>query len=268
MRASDTAGQVVILNGDGIIRAKGLSRKEKAGNRGRSPGGWLVSIFLSSKKGDTASRIPAAVSPLQGTHSQLIQPRAPAGFAASALGFAVPRFQRSREIGPLWIQPLQATSFATKSSLTPTCRSAPLSRAPATAVDSRPAGGARKSRNACALRTAPFHRSARRRARRRGPPADQNPLEVVPAVALRHPDDLLSALHRLPVPEAAGVLDPAHRTCDVQRQRFILRAEPVGKKRVPMARKVPYTSVTSTTTRAPKPIASMWRSPSSILKAG
>jgi hypothetical protein len=53
-----------------------------------------------------------AVSPLQGSYLDRIQPRAPAGFAASALGYPVPRFQRSNSlVDTLSIQLLQATSF-------------------------------------------------------------------------------------------------------------------------------------------------------------
>ena len=36
-----------------------------------------------------------SASPLQGLHLCPIEPRVPAGFAASTLGFTVPRFQRS-----------------------------------------------------------------------------------------------------------------------------------------------------------------------------
>ena len=54
-------------------------------------------------------------SPFQGSHLDWIQPRAPAGFAASALGCPAPRFQRfnSRSnslVDTLSIQLLQATS--------------------------------------------------------------------------------------------------------------------------------------------------------------
>jgi hypothetical protein len=44
--------------------------------------------------GDAALRVGGVVSPLQGSRLGPSQPRAPAGFAASALGFPVPRFQR------------------------------------------------------------------------------------------------------------------------------------------------------------------------------